>query len=169
MLKYILTIYLLNNQRVYWIMNLTQYVTTLFCVLWNIIVFLCSIFAPQNSTNGKKPSFSTFAHIDIYFYNIFLLLKELKKKIIINKNNQADTTSAQIFNNNKKQTLNKFNANNKALNQSLKTTKLLSYLRLKDAQATQNLISKHHFSRLGDKCAFLYPFLSKNHCSQYIF
>ncbi len=150
-------------------MNLTQYVTTLFCVLWNIIVFLCPIFAPQNSTNGKKLSFSTFTHIDIYFYNILLCLKELKKKIIINKNNQADTTSAQTFNKNKKQTLNKFNANNKALNQSLKTIKLLSYLRLKGALATQNLISKHYFSRLWDKCAFLYPFVSKNHCSLYIF
>ncbi len=183
-------------------MKLSQYVTTLFCVLWNIIAFLCPIFTPQNPTNGKKLSFSAFAHIDIYFYNIFLLLKELKKKIIINKNNQADATSAQTANKNKKQTLNILNANNKVLKQSLKLSKSLSYLRLKDAQATQMLISKQHFTPpgamvvvyqalfiqlnlscikaysddlkrvmtiTGDKCAFLSPFLSKNHCSLYIF
>ncbi len=185
-------------------MKLSQYVTTLFCILCNIIVFLCPISAQKNTTNWKKLSFFAFAHIDIYFYNIFLFLKELKKKIIINKNNQADTTSVQTVNKNKKQSSNMLDANNQVLNQSLKLSKLLSYLRLKDAQATQNLIShlKQHFIPLEamvvvyqalltqsnlscikacsddlrrvmtiteDKCAFLYPFVSKNHCSLYIF
>ncbi len=135
-------------------MKLTQYAKNLCNILWNIISFLCLTIAPQNLTNGKKLFFSAFAYIDIYFYNIFLFLKELKKKIKVYKNNQADATSAQTFNKNKKQTLNMLNVNNKALNQILKSIKLLSYLRLKDAPATQNLISKHYFSRIEDKCAY---------------
>ncbi len=132
-------------------MNFTQYVKTIFCILWNIIVFLCPIMAPQNLTIGKKKAFSAFARINTYFYNIFLSLKESKKKIIVNKN--------------KKQILNILNINNKVLNQALKLSKLLSYLKLKDAQATQNLISKQHIFRLQDKCAYLYPFAVQNyHC-----
>ncbi len=150
-------------------MNFTQYVKTIFCILWNIIVFLCPTIAPQNLTNGKKLSFSAFARINIYFYNIFLFLKELKKKIIINNNNKADTASAQTTNKNKKQSLNLLDTSNQVSNQLLKLSKLLSYLRLKAAPATQNLISKQHFFRLQDKCAFLYSFVSKNHCSLYIF
>ncbi len=147
-------------------MKITQNVKTIFSILWSIVIFLCPIIAPQNLTNGKKLSFSAFTRIDIDFYNIFLFLKELKKKIITNNNNKADTTSAQTSIKNKKEVLNKLDANSQVLNQLLKLSNSLSYKRLKDALATQNLISRHYFSRLQDKCAFLYPFVSKNHCSQ---
>ncbi len=139
-------------------MNLTSYIENLFIILWNIIAFLCPIMAQQNQTSGKKLSLCAFAHIDMYFYNIFLFLKELKKKIIINKNNKADATSAQTTNKNKKQALNMFYINNQILYQLLKP---LFYKRLKDAQATQNLISKHYFSRLWDKCAYFSSFSIK--------
>ncbi len=57
------------------------------------------------------------------------------------KNNKADTTSVQTINKNKKQILNKFDANNQVSSRVLKSLKILSYLRLKAALATQNLIS----------------------------
>ncbi len=148
-------------------MNLAQYIKKLLFILWNIIVFLCPIMAPQSLTNKKKLSFWAFTRIDIYFYNIFLALKELKKKIIINKNNKADAVSAQITNKNKKQILSILNTNNKVLNKALKLSKLLSYLKLKDARATQNLISKQHIFRLEYKCVYLYPFAVQNYrCSE---
>ncbi len=148
-------------------MKIIQYFKTIFCILWNIIALLCPVIVPQNLSNGKKLSFSAFARIDIYFYNIFLLLKELKKKIIKNKNNKADATSAQPTNKNKKQSSNMLDANNQMSNQVLKLLKLLSYKKLKDALATQNLISKQHIFRLEDKCACLYPFAVQNYrCSE---
>ncbi len=132
-------------------MQINQYITTILCVLWNIIIFLCPNIASQSANNRKKLSFYASERIDTYFNPIFLLLKELKKKIISNKNNKADATSVKVININKKQVLNIFDANNTILNQVLKNTNLLSYLRLKDAQATQNLISssKQHFIPLG--------------------
>ncbi len=132
-------------------MNFTQYVKIIFCILWNIIVFPCPVIAPQNLIIGKKKAFSAFARIDTYFYNIFFFLKQLKNKIIINKNNKADAASAQTGNKNKKQILNILNTNNKVLNKALKLSKLLSYLKLKDAQATQNLISKQHIFPIAHK------------------
>ncbi len=132
-------------------MKITQYVKTLLCILWNIIILLCPFVAPQDQTNGKKLYFSAFTRIDVYFYNIFLPLKGLKNKIIINKNNQADATSVQTTNKNKKQTLSMLEVNNQVINQALKLSKLLSYKKLKDALATQILISnsKQHFIPLG--------------------
>ncbi len=150
-------------------MKITQYVKTLFFILWNMITFLCLIIAPQNLNSVKELCLSVLKRIDSYFYNIFLYLKELKKKIIINKNNKADASSAQPINKSKKQVLNSFDINNNILNQAVKSSKRLSNNKLKDAPATQNLISKQHFFRLQDKCAFLYSFVSKNHCSLYIF
>ncbi len=182
-------------------MNFIQNVKTIFSILWSIVIFLCPIIAPQNLTNGKKLSFSAFTRIDIDFYNIFLFLKELKKKIVINNNNKADSILAQANNKNKKQTSNKLDANNQVLNKSLKLSKLLLYKELKDAPATQNLISKQHIFPIAhklvtyrvlmfqldlsyikaysdvikkvmtvtrDKCAYLYPFVSKNYrCINY--
>ncbi len=132
-------------------MNLTSYIKNLFIIVWNIIALLCPIFAPHNPDSKKKLSFSAFQHIDMYFYNIYLFLKKLKKKIIINKKNKADVTSAQTANKNKKQALNMLGINNQVSNNLLNLLKSLSYKILKDAPATQNLISnlKQHFIPLG--------------------
>ncbi len=150
-------------------MNLSQYVKTLFIILWSMIAFVCPISVQQKSKTNKTLCFYNLKLINTYFYNIFVSLKALKNKIIPNKKNKTNKKAVYIINKKKKQVSNIFNTNNKVLNQSLKLSKDLSYLRLKDAQATQNLISKQHFIRLQDKCAFLYPFVSKKHCSLYIF
>ncbi len=151
-------------------MRLTHYVKTVIFMLWNMIVFLCPIIAQHNIEGKKKPSFSGLACVKNYFSFIIYNFKEfINNKILKNKNNSTANTLAvpNYINENKNSVSNRIKSNNNMTNQVLKSVNSLYVKRLKDALATQNLISKHYFSRLWDKCAFLYIFVSKNHCSQY--
>ncbi len=142
-------------------MKLSQYIKTLYAILWNLIAFLCSIISLSNITKKKTPSFSLL----VYAYNILTMtykdLNELINNILSKQkhNNTAATTAVTnpIYKN-KNSVSNRVKSNNILINQALKSANLLSTLRLKDAPATQMLISKQHFVRLQDKCAFLYPF-----------
>ncbi len=153
-------------------MKLTQYIKTLSILLWNMIAFLCPIISLKNTEEKKNLSFYCFVRIDRYLKVIYMNLKELIYIIKSKDNNNSAAESSTVVNNiyeRKNSALNRINNNNKTVNQVLNNANLLYIKRLKDALATQILISKQHFFRLGEKCAFLYPFVSKNHCSLYIF
>ncbi len=151
-------------------MNLAQHFKNLCFILWNIIVFLCTFILPGNIISKKYPSFIGCVPIYNYSNATYKVLNDfINKKILKNKNNSAAGLPALPKHINKKQkyALNVIKSNNTITNNALKNANLLSAKRLKDALATQILISKQHIFRLWDKCAFLYPFVSKNHCSQY--
>ncbi len=145
----------------YWHMILAQYLKTLSAVLWNIIIFLCPTIALYCLDAGEKLSLFGYKRIYNYFSFILYNLKKFKnKKILKNKNNStvANLTVSNCIYKNKNSVSNRVNINNTLMNKALKSFKLLHIKKLKDALATQNLISKQHFFRLQDKCAYLYPF-----------
>ncbi len=151
-------------------MDLAHYTKNLFIILWNIIAFLCQFISHNIVKEKKITSFSVFVRVDKIFIAIYNILKELINKIKpkANNNNTAkNKADTKPINTNKNSKSNRVNFNNIGTNQAIKTLYSLHIKKLKDALATQNLISKHYFSRLWDKCAYLYPFLGKNHCSQY--
>ncbi len=153
-------------------MNLTSYTKNLFIILWNIITLLCPFISQSNTKEKETYSFSGLSSILIFLDNVYKNIKELSDKIISKPNNTKTAkilAVAKSISKNQHPVLNRVNANKYTTSQAKKSTNLLNSKRLKDALATQILISKQHFFRLGDKCAFLYPFLSKNHCSLYIF
>ncbi len=153
-------------------MQLNQYVKNVCLILWNMIAFLCPVILQNNIREKEITSFSDFVRVDKYLKAIYKNLKELIYKIKSQDNNNKAAESSTVVNNiyqRKNSVLNRINNNNKTVNQALNNANLLYIKRLKDALATQILISKQHFFRLGDKCDLLYPFLSKNYCSQYIF
>ncbi len=148
-------------------MRLTPHITTLILIIWNTVVFLCSII-PFNNTKEKKNLiprvFKAIYKTLIITYNI---LKEFTNKILLKtKNNNAAQITAASKNiyKNKKSASSRSNNNNTLTKIALKSANILQQKKLKDAQATQILISKHYFSCLEDKCAFLYPLY---HCSLY--
>ncbi len=139
-------------------MNLAQYVKTLCFILWNTIVFLCPCISLRNIRTRKYSSFLDIASVYKYLNLIFVIIKDLmNKKILKNKNNSTAGTPAapNNINKNKNSVSSRIKYSNNIINQALKTVNLLYIKRLKDAQATQNLISKQHIFRLQDKCAFL--------------
>ncbi len=147
-------------------MDLTQYVNNLFIILWNIIVFLCSIVSQSNIKEKEYISFAGFDCVLRILNNIYKNIKELTNKITSKQNNinaVKNLTVSQFINKNKNCVSNKVNSNNTVINKALQSWKLLYIKRLKDAQATQNLVSKQHFFRLQDKCAYLYPFAVQNY------
>ncbi len=186
-------------------MKTTQYLKILFCLFWNMIAFLCPIISYKNFADVKLYTCYYFQHVNKHFLAILYNFKEIiNKKILKNKNNSTAETLAVVNPINKT----KSSKSNRAVFSKIKTNQALKNLnpfyinKLKDALATQILISnsKQHFIPLGamvvvyqslllqldlscikacsddlkkvmtiteDKCAFLYPFLSKNHCSLY--
>ncbi len=154
-------------------MNLKQYVKILYflyLMMWNIIKFLYTIFPQKNIVLQKKASFFCFKRIDTNLNSILYNLKEFINKKILKENNTStakELVAVKHINKNKISVLNRIYTSTIFVNMVLKNSNSLYIKRLKDAPATQILISKQHFFRLQDKCAFLYPFVSKNHCSQY--
>ncbi len=131
-------------------MKISQCVKTLLAILWNIIMFLCPTIALYNSDFGKKASFSKFKHIYNYFSSILYTLKEFINKKILKQNNKNTAKIIAVsksINNNKNSVSNRLSSNNLLTNKALKSYNLLYSKRLKDAPATQNLISnsKQHF------------------------
>ncbi len=151
-------------------MDLVQYIKTLCFILWDIIVFLCPCISLKNIKAKKYSYFLNIVSVYKYLNLIFTIIKDLiNKKILKNKNNSTAgiPTAPNNINKNKNSVSSRIKSNNNILNQSLKIVNLLYTKRLKDAPATQNLISKQHIFRLQDKCACLYPFVSKNYrCSE---
>ncbi len=184
-------------------MKTAQYIKTLFCMLWNMIVFLFPNISQHNDEERKKFVFSYIQLVNKYFsarlYNFkrFIIYIDLKIK---NNSTARLPAASNYINKNKHSKLNRVISNVTTINQEFKSLNSFCIKRLKDALATQNLISKlkQHFILPGamvvvyqslliqldlscikacsddlkkvmtiiqDKCAFLYPFVSKNyHC-----
>ncbi len=142
-------------------MKLSQYIKTLYAILWNLIAFLCPIISLSNITKKKTPSFPLLAYIYNTLTTTYKDLNEFINNILSKQkhNNTAATTAVTnpICKNNRSVS-NRVKSNNILISQALKSANSLSILKLKDAPATQNLISKQHIFRLWDKCAYLYPF-----------
>ncbi len=153
-------------------MKLSQYTKTLLSVLWNIMTFLCSSISLNNTTEKKTPFFPDFVLIDNYLFSIYKILKELiNKKILKNKNNTTAETSV-VPNNiykNKNSVSSRINTNNIIINQAQQCVNLLYIKKLKDALATQILISKQYTFRMKDKCAYFSPFAMQDYHCLYIF
>ncbi len=125
-------------------MNLEQYAKNLFIILWNIIIFLCPFISQNNTQEKETPSFLGFTCIFNVLNNIYKNIKELTNKITskLNNTSTANTSSvAKYINKNKIYVSNRVNSNNSVTSQAIKSINLLYMKRLKDAQATQNLIS----------------------------
>ncbi len=148
--------------------KVTSHIKTLIFILWNMMAFLCPIILQYAVFKLQPVYFSYTQLVSKYFLDILFNFKEFINKIILkNKNNNTakHLAAAKLIHGNQKSILNKFNANIKALNNILEHIKNILQLGLKDAPATQNLISKQHIFRIQDKCAFLYPFAVQNyHC-----
>ncbi len=185
-------------------MNLTQYIKNLLLLLWNTIAFLCPVIS-QNDVESKQLILFYFQVVSKYFIDILPNFKGFIIKINLKiKNNSTAVTPAvaNCINKNKNSKLNRAGYNYAVINQSLKITNSLYINKLKDAPATQILISnlnqhiipvhvkifnyrvlmiqlylsyikacsadiKKVMTITQDKCAYFFPFVSKNHCSQY--
>ncbi len=135
-------------------MKISQCVKTLLFVLWNIIIFLCPTIALYHLDFRKKSSFSCFKSAYNYFsFNLYNLKEFINKKVLKQNNNSTAKILAEskFINKNKNSVSNRINSNNKLINQAIKSSYLLSPKRLKDALATQNLISplNQHITPLG--------------------
>ncbi len=142
-------------------MKLTHYIKNLCFILWNMIAFLCPIISLKTVEIKQKHIFSLFVVVYRYLTANYKILKAfINIKILKNKNNNTAGTPAALnyTNKNNISKLNRVIDSCTLANKALKSFKLFYIKRLKDALATQNLISKHYFIRLWDKCAFLYPF-----------
>ncbi len=188
-------------------MSLTQYITTSLLLLWNMIVFLCPIISLNYIGNNKKSYFPLFKSI---YNSLNIIYKTIKEVISKKTSKQTNNDAAPIMAvsnglyKNQKAMLKIIKFNNTIINQAIKFAYLLYTKRLKDALATQILISnlnqhiipvhakifsyrvlmiqlylsyikacsdniKKVMNITQDKCAYLYPFVRKNHCSQYNF
>ncbi len=138
-------------------MNLISYTKNLFIILWNIITFLCPFISENNTQEKETSSFSSFACTFKHFNNIYKYIKELTNKITPKQTN-INTAKISVVTNtiikNKNFVSNRVNVNNRIRNKPIKNANLLYTNKLKDALATQILISKHYFSCIKDKCAY---------------
>ncbi len=140
--------------------NSAHYVKMFLITLWNMIVFFCPLISQSNAVEHKKLFFSLFVS-NFDFLNI--IYKNIKEfiKIKVSKQRKNNTVSKCTYNNNYYYyyALNRINIFNTAINCTLKGVNLLYTKGLKAVLAAQNLISKKHYIRIQDKCAFLYPHL----------
>ncbi len=186
-------------------MKLAEYLNNLLFILWNMVAFLCPIISYNNIIDVKSYTCCYFHHFNKHFLPILYNFKEFIKKINIkNKNNSTAEALVVVnpINKSNSSKLNRVSFSDAKINKASKSLNLSYIKRLKDALATQNLISnlKQHIFPIPhklmvyrafmfqlslsyikaysddlkkvmtvtqDKCAFLYPFVSKNHCSQY--
>ncbi len=137
-----------------------------------MIIFLCSFISQRNIQREKTASFSGFFDINKYLNHVFFILKRFINIKILKQNNNSIVLIMGVPNNiykNKYSVLSRIKPNNIAINNAINIACLLYSKGLKDALATQILISKQYFIGPQDKCVNLYPFALQNYHCLYIF
>ncbi len=145
-------------------MTLTLFITTLLIALWNIITFLCPTTSLNNINKRKKPYFSIITNIYKYPSIIYTAIKKIINKIPRKQNNNSIITTPNTENNiykTQNSVQNRISNSILIMNKALICANFLRLKKLKDAQATQILISKQHIFRPEDKCAYFSPFAAK--------